>query len=70
MDRSIQPPVYQQGDAIAAFVDQTAALIELPILPEHRSGVIESFSRITQVAALVLEFPLPESFELDFIFQP
>lgn len=60
-----------QPDALfVAVVEQTAHLIDLPLLPSHRIGVIENFARIAQVAALVLEFPLPDSIEPDFTFEP
>ena len=55
---------------IALLVDQTAALIGLPLPPEYRSGVIENMERIAAVAQLVTEFPLPEAVEPSPIFEP
>jgi hypothetical protein len=52
------------------FVDLMAAVVELPIPPEYRQGVVENFERITTVAQLVLEFPLPEDIEAAPVFEP
>jgi hypothetical protein len=53
-----------------AYVDQAAALIGLPIPPDYHQSVVENFERITQVAQLVLEFPLPEETEIAPVFEP
>lgn len=52
------------------FVDQMAALMNLPLTAEHRPGVIENFERIMGVAQLVNQFPLPEEIEVASVFQP
>ena len=54
----------------ATFVDQMAAIVELPIQPEHRQGVIDNFARIIAVAQLVNEFPLTEAIEIAPVFEP
>lgn len=54
----------------AEYVDQMALLINLPLDPEHRRGVIENMERIIAVAKLVTEFPLPEEIEAATIFEP
>jgi hypothetical protein len=54
----------------AAYVDQMAIALNLPIAPEHRSGVIDNFSRIAAIAQLVLEFPLSEDIVAAPAFQP
>lgn len=54
----------------AEYVDQMALLINLPLEPEHRPGVIENMERIIAVAKLVNEFPLPEEIEAAPIFEP
>ena len=51
-----------QFDA-AAYVDAAAALIELPLDPAHRPGVILNLQRIAEMAALVMAFPLPDDVE-------
>jgi hypothetical protein len=53
-----------------AYVDAAAALIGLPIAPEHRSGVVLNLERIAQMAALVMEFPLPDEAEPAPVFRP
>ena len=52
------------------FVNQAAALIDLPLQPEHQPGVVENFDRIAQIAQRVNQFPLPEAIEIAPIFQP
>jgi hypothetical protein len=54
----------------AAYVDQMAIALNLPIAPEHRPGVIDNFSRIAAIAQLVLEFPLSEDTVAAPVFQP
>lgn len=53
-----------------AYVDAAAALIGLPIDPEHRPGVVLNLERIAQMAALVLEYPLPDEAEPAPVFRP
>mgnify|MGYP002785065826 FL=1 len=52
------------------YVDQMSLLINLPLDPEHRPGVIENMERILAVAKLVTEFPLPEEIEAAPVFEP
>jgi hypothetical protein len=53
-----------------AYVDAAAALIGLPIDPAHRPGVVVNLERIAQMAALVMEFALPEEAEPAPVFRP
>ena len=53
-----------------AYVDAAAALIGLPIDPALRRGVVVNLERIAQMAALVMEFPLPEDAEPAPVFRP
>lgn len=53
-----------------AYTDATAALLELPIAPEYRPGVIANLERTAAIAQLVLEFPLPDELEPAPIFLP
>ena len=53
-----------------AYVDAAAALIDLPIDPAHRPGVVVNLERIAQMAALVMEFALPEEAEPAPVFRP
>ena len=59
-----------EQDAIAAYVDRTAAMVGLPIAAAHRAEVIEQFGRLLGVAALFMEFPLPEGIEPGPVFRP
>lgn len=54
----------------AEYVDTISQLVNLPINPEHRPGVVENFERIMAIAKLVTEFPLPEDLEAAPIFEP
>jgi hypothetical protein len=54
----------------AKYVEQTAQLIDLPIPPEYRPGVVENFARIAAIAQLFTEFPLPEEIEPAPVFEP
>ncbi len=54
----------------AEYVDTISQLVDLPIAPEHRPGVIQNFERIMTIAKLVTEFPLPEDLEAAPIFEP
>jgi len=53
-----------------AYVDAAAALIGLTIDPAHRPGVVVNLERIAQLAALVMEFPLPDEAEPAPVFRP
>jgi hypothetical protein len=52
------------------YVDVVAALIGLPLDPEHRPGVALNVQRIAQMAALFMEFPLPDDIEPAPVFEP
>lgn len=54
----------------AQFVDQMALLLNLPLAPDDRLGVVENFTRIQAIAQLVLDFPLPEAIEAAPVFRP
>ncbi len=53
-----------------AYLDAAAALIGLPIDPEHRAGVLLNLQRIADMAVLVMEFPLPDDSEPAPVFTP
>ena len=55
---------------IAAYVDSAAELIGLTLDPAHRPGVILNFGRIAEMAALVMEFPLPDDCEPAPVYVP
>ncbi|MBC7970578.1 MAG: DUF4089 domain-containing protein [Verrucomicrobia bacterium] len=55
---------------LTVLVDQLAALVALPLQPEHRSGVVDNFARIVAIAQLVTEFPLPDDIEIAPVFEP
>lgn len=54
----------------AEFVEQMALLLDLPLKPEHRPGVVENFARIMAIAQLVNEFSLPAETEAAPVFKP
>jgi hypothetical protein len=45
-------------------------LLDLPLHPDHRPGVLENLYRTQAIARLFLEFPLPETIEAAPVFQP
>jgi hypothetical protein len=53
-----------------AYVDAAAQLVRLPLDPAHRPGVVLNLERIAQMAALFMEFPLPDETEPAPIFEP
>ncbi|MBF2076946.1 MAG: DUF4089 domain-containing protein [Synechococcales cyanobacterium T60_A2020_003] len=52
------------------YTTLTAALLNLPIDPAYRPGVIANLERTEAIAQLVMEFPLPEDLEPAPIFVP
>ncbi len=53
-----------------AYVEQVAQALQLPLHPDHRTGVIENFARILPIAKLVLDFPVPQTIEPAPTFNP
>jgi Protein of unknown function (DUF4089) len=54
----------------AQLVDLMATMLQIPLDPAHRPGVIANFVRNAEVAQLVMEFSLPETIEAAPIFEP
>jgi hypothetical protein len=54
----------------ARYMDAAAAALALPIAPEHRPGVVANLERLAAMAALVMEFPLPDETEAAPVFRP
>jgi Protein of unknown function (DUF4089) len=54
---------------IEEYIDRTCELLDLPLLPEHRPGVVVNFERIAAIARLVNEFPLPQDIEAAPVFE-
>ena len=65
MGNSIQSP-----EDVAAYIEQMSTLIDLPLHPDHRPGVVENFYRIQMVARFFLDYPLPDEIEAAARFQP
>ncbi|MGB3534754.1 MAG: DUF4089 domain-containing protein [Microcoleaceae cyanobacterium] len=57
-------------NSIPDYVDMTADLLNLPLDPDYRSGVIYNFESIAEIARLVTEFPLDETVESTATFNP
>ncbi|HTC18794.1 MAG TPA: DUF4089 domain-containing protein [Stellaceae bacterium] len=53
-----------------SFVTQAAAALGLPLSAKHRPGVVHNLARISAIALLVMEFPLPEKTEPAPVFRP
>jgi hypothetical protein len=52
------------------YVDQTAALLGLPIPAEYRDGVLRYFGIAADLAALVMAMPLRPEHESAAVFVP
>ena len=52
------------------YVDAAAAAIGLALDPAHRPGVVLNMLRIAEMAALLMEFPLPQACEPAPVFVP
>ncbi len=60
----------KKTSAITEYVERTAQVLDLPLAPEHRPGIVDNFARIAAIAQLVTEFPLPEEIEAAPVFEP
>jgi agmatine/peptidylarginine deiminase len=55
----------------ADYVDRMAMLLKLPLEnSQYRSGTIENFIRIEEIAKTVTEFSLPDKIEAGPVFEP
>ncbi|MTJ47519.1 DUF4089 domain-containing protein [Dolichospermum sp. UHCC 0259] len=55
---------------VQEYVNQMSLLLDLPINDEYKDGVIANFDKITDIAEIVNNFPLPEEIEIAPIFEP
>lgn len=55
---------------VEEYVDQAAQLLQLPIAPEFRPGVVANLERTVAIAQLVLEFSLPPDISAAPTFDP
>jgi hypothetical protein len=53
-----------------AYVDAQAALLGLPIAPEHRPGVVRYLQLVADMAPRVMDFPLTPADESGNVFVP
>ncbi len=60
----------QNIDRYAAYVDDAARVLDLPLAAAHRDGVIRQFTGIALLAQLVTEFPLAEDQEPAALMRP
>jgi hypothetical protein len=60
----------QEAINLTTYIQQTAALNQLPIPPECEAGVVANFQRIAKIAQQVMEFPLPENIAAAPKFDP
>jgi len=63
-------PAATAGQGWAAYVDATARLLELPLHPGHREGVIAHLARTSALASSFLTLPLPDDAEPAPVFVP
>ena len=62
-DNALNPQV------IEAAVDAAAALLDLPLAPAHRPGVLRFYSLAAQMAQVVLAVPLGRDDESGVVFR-
>lgn len=55
---------------LADYIEQMSEILDLPIDPEYRPGVVKNFASICAIATLVTDFPLPEDIEAAPVFEP
>ena len=53
-----------------AYIEAASALVGLPLDPAHRPAFALNLLRIAEMAALVMEFPLPDETEPAPVFSP
>jgi len=58
------------NDTVAEYFDAAAALIALPVRPEHREEALAAFLVLTEQGRLVTEFDLPAEIEAAPCFTP
>jgi Protein of unknown function (DUF4089) len=57
-------------DALEAAVDATAALLDLPLAPAHRPGVLRFYALAAEMAQVVLAVPIGRDDESGAVFRP
>ncbi|MGB7441657.1 MAG: DUF4089 domain-containing protein [Coleofasciculaceae cyanobacterium] len=55
---------------LAEYVEQMSQLLDLPLKPEYRPGVVDNMTKLAAIASLVMQFPLPEEVEAAPVFEP
>lgn len=55
---------------LEAAVSSAAALLELPLAPEHRPGVLRFYALAAEMAQVVLAVPLGRDDESGAVFRP
>lgn len=55
---------------IEAMVDASSALLDLPLDPSHRPGVLRYYALAAQMAQVVLAVPLGPADETGALFRP
>jgi hypothetical protein len=53
-----------------AYVDAAAAAVGLTLDDAHRPGVVLNLERIAAMAALFMDFPLPDETEPASVYEP
>jgi Protein of unknown function (DUF4089) len=56
-------------ETLEAFMDTQAALLGLPLLPEHRPGVLRYLQLVAGMAPAVMNLPLTPADESGNVFQ-
>ena len=69
-NRNLTIIMSEKQENFSPSIDTLAEIIDLEIDSEYRSGVEENFANLTEIAQLVMEFPLDASIEIAPKFEP
>uniref|UniRef100_A0ACD5GTU9 DUF4089 domain-containing protein n=1 Tax=Desertifilum tharense IPPAS B-1220 TaxID=1781255 RepID=A0ACD5GTU9_9CYAN len=59
-----------RNDPLTAYVEQMDRVLDLSLSPEQQAGVVDNLEKIEAIAKFVNDFPLPETVQAYFTFQP
>lgn len=54
----------------ARYLEAAAPLLQLPLVPEYKPGIVANLERLHELAQLLLDFPLPDTCEPLPEFEP
>jgi len=58
------------GESWSDYVDRVARVLDVPVAPEHRPGVVQNLQRASALATPLMEFSFPDTAEIAPVFSP